>query len=156
MLVVQELVDVVLRSSPMRPSSVQWRLGLIGGGAATVTLVLLAFLIALGIAAAAEDRIAALILAILSIIAAMLCLVAVGVFSLDALQIKAQVLANVSSAYANASVWVVVKLVLSAIIFLVLALSAFRMAKAMSRAAASRTPASKRAPMVVGTPKTGT
>jgi hypothetical protein len=137
----------------MRPSSIQWRLGLIASGAAAGSIVLLAFLVALAIAAAMEDQVAAYILAIMSIVAAVLCLLAVGVFSLDALQVKGQVLASVSSAYTNASVWVIVKLVLSTIIFLVLALSAFRAARAMSRGAAARTPVSNRAPMVVGTPK---
>jgi hypothetical protein len=133
----------------MRPSSIQWRIALIGGGVGVSTTALLALLIALAIAVAAEDRVAAVIIAMLSSTAALLCLLASGVFSLDALQLKRQVLASVSSTYTKASIWVIIELLLSSTIFMVLAISAFRATRALSRAAA-RTPASKRAPMVVG------
>ena len=133
----------------MRPSSIQWRIALIGGGAGVSTTALLALFIALAIAVAAGDRIAAVVVATLSMTAALLSLLASGIFSLDALQLKRQVLPSVSGTYAKASIWVIIELLVSATIFLVLAFSAFRVTRALSRAAA-RTPANKRAPMVVG------
>jgi hypothetical protein len=152
-LIVQQLIDIGLRSSPMRLSSIQWRLGLIGGGAASIAAVLLAFFVSLCIAVAADDSVAAYILSILSGAAAGLCILAIGVFSLDALQIKAQVLASVSSSYNAASAWVVVRLVLSTIMFLMLAISAFRAARTSRREASPKIAGRNKSAMLVGAPR---
>lgn len=152
LLAVQILVDVVLRASPIRPSSIQWRLGFIGGGAGSLTMLLLAFFATLAIAVAADDRAAGYVVSIMSVVVSVFCILALGIFSLDALQMKGQVLASVTSTYDSATIWVAVKLLLAAIIFLVIAISAFRAMRSSQREAGLQ-PSKGRASMLVATPR---
>jgi hypothetical protein len=151
-LTVQLLVDTFLRASPMRPSSIQWRLGFIGGGAGSLTMLLLAVFAILAIAVAADDRPVGYVVAIVSVVGAVFCILALGVFALDALQVKRQVLASVTSTYNAATIWVAVKLLFAAVVFMVLGVAAFRAMRSSQREAAQPT-AKARASMLVGTPR---
>lgn len=92
-----------------------------------VLLVILAIAIALG------DRGVAYIAAGISALAGALCLALTVVFSLDAVQMKTQVAANLAPQYDIASAWLVVRMVIGATMLLLLAVSGFRAAKTLRR-----------------------
>jgi hypothetical protein len=65
-------------------------------------------------------------MAVLSALAAVLCLLATGTFALDALQMKSQVQAGFARQYDIASFWLAARVVIAAVIFLVFGVSASR------------------------------
>jgi len=130
---VVQLIDVVIRAMPFRIHSPAWRLGVVGLAANAVGTPMLAFLVILAIAVVAGDRGVVYLIAVLSALSAALCLLATGVFGLDALQMKAQVQAGLSRQYDIASFWLAARVVIAAVIFLVFGVSAFRMAKTVRR-----------------------
>ena len=141
------IVDLWIRSSPMRIHSPAWRLGLLSAGASTIAMPLLALFVMFAIAAAAEDRGVSYLVSSLAAAAAGLCVLAAGVFILDALQMKGQVQANLADNYSVGTAWVAIRLLVSAAIFLVLAVSAFRTAGSASRRTAA--PQAVKAPGVL-------
>jgi hypothetical protein len=128
-----QLIDVVIRAMPFRVQSPAWRLGVVGLAANAVGTPMLAFLVILAIAVVAGDRGVVYLVAVLSALGAALCLLATGVFALDALEMKAQVQAGLSRQYDIASLWLVARVVIAAGIFLVFGISAFRVAKTVRR-----------------------
>jgi len=128
-----QLIDVVIRSMPFRVESPAWRLGVVGLAANAVGTPMLAFLIILAIAVVTGDRRTVKIIAALSAIGAVLCLLATGLFGLDALQMKSTVQAGLSRQYDIASFWLAARVLIAAGIFLVYAISAVRVAKAVRR-----------------------
>jgi len=144
-----QLVDVVIRAVPFRIHSPAWRLGVIGLAANAVGTTMVSFLVILGIAVVAGDRGVAMLLAVLSSAAAVFCLLATGIFALDALQMRGQALPNLSHQYDLSSFWLVARVLVSVLIFGILAVSAFRIAKTLRRDV-SRASVKGGAPLVVG------
>jgi hypothetical protein len=128
-----QIIDVVIRAMPFRIQSPAWRLGVVGLAANAVGTPMLAFLVILAIAVWAGDRGVVYLMAVLSALAAVLCLLATGTFALDALQMKSQVQAGFARQYDIASFWLAARVVVAAGVFLVFGVSAFRMAKTVRR-----------------------
>jgi hypothetical protein len=145
-----QLVDVVIRAWPFRIHSPAWRLGVIGFAANAVGTTMISFLVILGIAVAVGDRGVSMLVAAVSAVAAVLCLLATGIFTLDALQMKGQVDPNLSHQYDLSSFWLVARVLVAVLIFGILAMSAFRISKALRREI-PRTNVKGGAPLVVGT-----
>ena len=133
MLLLLQLVDLAVRASPFRLHSPAWRLALVGTSAGAMPGLLLALFVIFAIALLAEDRVASFVVAIVSALGGILRLVALGSFSLDALQIRNEVQASLSDKYDAGSIWVIVKLVIGTVLFLVLAVSSWRTAKGIAR-----------------------
>jgi len=81
-------------------------------------------------------------------------LVITAVFSLDAVQMKTQVQANLANQYDMASAWLVVRMVIGATMLLLLAISGFRIAKTVRRET-PRSSAKGSGSLVVGAARAG-
>jgi hypothetical protein len=152
MLMVFSAGEVGVRSSPFRVHSPAWRLELIGSGAGAMGTVVLGLFVIYAIAAAADDRPTAYIVSSLSSLAAALCVIAIGVFSLDAIQVKTQVQSSLAHGYDVGTVWVAVRLAIAAIVLAVIAVSSIRAARSARREASPRT-SGPRAAVLVTTPR---
>ena len=128
-----QVVDVGIRAWPFRLHSPAWRLGVIGFAANAVGTPMLALLAILAIAVGVGDRGITYLVASLSAIAAALCLLGTGVFALDALQMKSQIQASLSHQYDMASYWLVIRVMIAALVFAVIGVTAFRVAKTVRR-----------------------
>jgi len=137
-MLVSPLVDLWIRSLPARIHSPAWRLGVIAAGGSVASAPLLALFVLFALAAAAEDQGASYVVFGVSGLGGLLCLLAAALFGLDALQLNGQVQASLADSYAASSVWVGVRLVLSAAGFAILAWAAFRNARGVRRAAVPR------------------
>jgi chromate transport protein ChrA len=89
----------------------------------------LALYLTFAIAAVADDRVVEYLVAGLAAAAAVICGGAATLFSLDALQMKGQVSAAAASQYDIGSMWVVARLLVVAVLFIVLAASSMRTAR---------------------------
>ena len=148
MVLVAPIVDLFIRSSPMRIHSPAWRLGVMSTAAGTVVTPLLALFVIFVIAVAAEDRGVAYFVSVCSLFTAFVCILATGIFALDALQMKGQVASSLMEGYGVGTTWVVIRLLMCAAVSLVLGVSAFR---AASGRRAPSAPVSKASSMLVGT-----
>jgi branched-subunit amino acid transport protein AzlD len=141
-LLLMQLVDLCVRSWPFRIHSPAWRLSFIGTGASAISAQLLVLFVIFGLALLAEDRAVAYLVVAVSAFTGLVCLIAAGSFALDVLQMKSTVDASLASSYDVGSVWVLLRLVVGAVLFLVLAVSSWRTAKGIARhRAAAGTPA---------------
>ena len=128
-LIVMPVIDIGIRSWPFRIHSAAWRLGFVGGGSAVLVTPLLALYLIYAIAAIADDRLVEYLVASLAAAAAVLCLGAAALFLLDVLQMKDQVSAIAASQYDIGSIWVIARLPVVAVLFIVLAVSSMRTAR---------------------------
>ena len=132
-IIAMPLIDLAVRAWPFRMHSPVWRMAFLGGGAAVVVTPLLALYIIFAIAAVADDRLVEYLVATLAAMGTVLCLGAAAFFSLDVLQMKGQISAVAASQYDIGSVWVISRLLLVAVLFIVLAVSALRAARTVPR-----------------------
>jgi hypothetical protein len=152
--VITPLVELIIRSAPARIHSPAWRLGLIGAAAGQIPAALVALFVIFVIAAAAEDRGVSYAVSSLSIIAAAMCLLATGVFALDALQMRGLAQSSLADNYDAGSIWVTVRLAVLVLSFVVLAVSAFRVAGSSRRVASPQAP--KKSGVLVGATRPAT
>jgi hypothetical protein len=135
-MIIQPLIELYIRSSPFRIHSPAWRLALIGNASGAISAPILGLFFILAIAVAAEDRGASYAVSSVSAAFAVFCLAGTAAFALDALQMRSQVQANLSESYGLTSAWIATKLLISVIVLLVLAISAFRAAQGAKSSAA--------------------
>jgi hypothetical protein len=128
-----QFIDLGIRAWPFRLHSPAWRLGLIGTAAGGMGAQLLALFVIFALAIVFEDRAAAFGVAVLSALSGVFSAIAVVAFSLDVLQVKNEVQASLADKYDIGSVWVILRLVIGAVLFLVLAVSAWRTARGIAR-----------------------
>lgn len=143
------LVELVLAVSPARPTQVMWRFGAVGLFASAAAAPLIMLLLLFGVALLFEDRRVLYVIGTVAALAAALLLVLSGAFTLDALQMKRQVTPAAVNKFAVASVQALVKLILQGVAAAVLAVSAFRAARAIKREVVKPTRSST---LVVGQP----
>jgi hypothetical protein len=141
------IAEICVAAWPFRVHEVGWRLGVAGAASGGAGTLLLAIFFALAIAVVSDDRSVIWLVAGVCIICAMLCIVGGGVFALDALQMKGQVKPELVSRYDAALAWGLAKIVLDGIVFVGVAVSAFRSAIALGRSAVA---AAKGGTMLVG------
>jgi hypothetical protein len=147
---VVQVADVVIRAWPFRVHSPAWRLGAIGFAANAVGTPMLTFLVILAIAVAMGDRGVAYLVSSLSALSAALCLLATGVFALDALQMRGQAPANLSHQYDVASFWLVIRVLIAALVFMVIGVTSLRVAKGVRRETPRTGATGTGSPLVVG------
>ena len=153
LLIVQPLIDLYIRSSPFRIHSPAWRLSLVGSMSAAIAAPILGLFFLLVIAVAADDKAVTYAVSSLSALAAVVCVGATGLFALDALQMKNQVQANLAESYGLASAWVGVKLILSIIALVTIALGALRSVKGTTQSTSKS--AGKSSSVLVGNSRPG-
>ena len=132
-MIVLPFIELGVRSWPFRIHSPAWRLGFVGGGAAALVTPLLALYLIFAIAVIADDRLGGYLVACLAGVAATLCLAAAAAFALDVLQMKGHVAASASPQYEVGGAWVISRLIVLALLFVVLAASSFRSARSTLR-----------------------
>lgn len=132
-LIVLQIIDVDVRSWPFRVHSPTWRVGFIGASAGAAATPLLGLLIVFAIAVATDDEAAAYVLALVSALMAALCVVAAGIFSVDVFQLRTEVRSGLAGQYEIGSMWVAARVLITAVLFVVLMVSAWRAAKAAAR-----------------------
>jgi hypothetical protein len=132
-IIIMPFVDLAIRTWPFRMHSAVWRIGFLGGGAALVVTPLLALYLVFAIAAVADDRLIEYLVCTLAAMGTVLCLGAAAFFALDVIQMKGQVSSAATSQYDIGSMWVIARLVVVAVLFVVLALSSMRAARSAPR-----------------------
>jgi hypothetical protein len=152
MTLVEATVEFWMRASPMRLHSPAWRLGLINASGVLIGTALLTLFVIFAIAVAAEDAFGSYVVSSLSALAVPVCVLALGTFALDALEMKSQVQASLSDSYGATAAWVAVRLLISVILFGVLAVSALRAAKAKRPSASA--PSERSQGVLLGTART--
>jgi hypothetical protein len=130
-LIVMPLIELGVRTWPYRIHSPAWRIGFLGGGSAVLVTPLLALYLVFAIAAVADDRLVEYLVASLAAAATVICFGAATLFSLDVLQMKGQVSAAAASQYDIGSIWVIARLLVVAVLFIVLAVSSMRTARSV-------------------------
>lgn len=128
--------EISVAAWPFRLHDVGWRLAVAGAASGGAGTALLAIFLALVIAVIADDRGVIWFVCVVCVVAALLCIVGGGIFALDALQMKGQVKPELVSRYDAALVWGLTKIVLAGIVFIGVAISAFRTGIGMGRATA--------------------
>jgi branched-subunit amino acid transport protein AzlD len=135
-----ELVELILRSWPFRIHSPAWRLGFVGGMSGVVMAALLMLLVVFAIANFADDRITTLIVSAISFVSAVIYVFAAGMFGLDVLQMRNQVQMSVAQQYDVTSAWMLIRVLLGVVGFLILAIATLRSVQAAKKVAPRRTP----------------
>jgi hypothetical protein len=130
MLTLGQFVDVAVRSSPFRVHSPAWRLGYVSATTGDSSMVLVALFLALLIAAIAEDRRGAYVIAATCWVLCLGFAVAIALFGLDVLQFKGQVPGALAEQYGVGSAWITVRMVIAVGLFMLLGLAALRLARA--------------------------
>lgn len=128
--------EISVAAWPFRIHDVGWRLAVAGAASGGAGTALLAIFFALMIAVISDDRGVIWFVSIICIVAALLCIIGGGIFALDALQMKGQVKPELVSRYDAALVWGLAKIVLAGIVFVGVAVSAFRTGIGLGRASA--------------------
>jgi hypothetical protein len=132
-LIVLQIIDVGVGNWPFSVHSPTWRLGFIATSAGAVATPLIALLVVFAIAVATDHEAAAYLVALVSALAAALCVVAAGVFSLDVLRLRNEVRSGLGGPHEIASMWVAARVLVTAALLAVLMVSAWRAAKAAAR-----------------------
>jgi hypothetical protein len=115
-----------------------WRFTLVAAGATATVNSLLGLFLILVIAVAAGDRGVVWFVSVVCGLAAAVCLIGGGMLPLDALQLRAQVDPKTLSKYNLAWSLAVLKILATAVLFLLLALHSSRAARSLGAANASR------------------
>jgi hypothetical protein len=151
MMSVFSVVELIVRSLPSRIHSAAWRIEFIGGAANVVGTVVLALFVTYGIAMAADDKVVAYLVSSMASLGAALCVIAIGIFALDAIQVKAQMQSSLSPGYDAGTIWVVVRIAIAACILVVIAASSLRAGRNARRDASARP--TQRPSVLVTTPR---
>jgi hypothetical protein len=123
--------EITVAAWPFKIHDVSWRLAVAGAASGGAGTALLAIFFALLIAVVSGDRAIIWLVSIICAIAALCCIIGGGVFALDALQMKGQVKPELMSRYNAALLWGLAKIILAGIVFVGVAISAFRTAIGM-------------------------
>lgn len=120
------LLDSLLGVWPLRVGEVTWRFGAVGLFSRAVMTPVFGLLLALATAIYMEHRVTTRILSILGFAGALLALVAIGFFTLDALQTRASVRPEAAGAFDTASAVAVVKYLLGLVVTTALAVGGWK------------------------------
>ncbi len=144
------LLQLAVAAWPFTIHQVTWRLGVYTVAANSLGASMLGVLLLLVLATAMGDRAVLWTIAVACSLGVALCVVALGAFALDAMQMRAQVMESAARKYTLASSWVAVQIALWGFIALILAINAVRTARGMKR---EERLAAKAGPLIVKAPK---
>ncbi len=143
------LIDLVVSASPIRTGPAAWRFQFLGAASSVTFIPLFALFLIYALANLFGDRRIGLTVAGLAAISVLVCLLSIGVFALDALEMRAQVRVEAVATFDLASAWAATKLLLAAIASLVLSIKAFRSSRELTRDV-NRKASAKPSGLVVG------
>jgi hypothetical protein len=144
------LVDSVLSIWPPRSAQVAWRFGAVGLLSRAVMTPLLGFLLAYAIALFLGHRRMLQTVAVLSILLGICVVAALGLFGLDALQMRAQVVPQAKTAFDVASVTAVLKYLFSLVVFAAFAWGGLKAARGAAAKHHPRESSAADSPLLVG------
>jgi hypothetical protein len=134
------LADVSTTLYPWRLFEPRWRFGAVGLVSNALLLPIVGLLIAFVTTALLDHRIVRRVLGVLSFLGSALCLVALVIFALDALQTRAVVREDMQQSFNVASIAAGVKTLFAGVTFFVIGLSAFRMGRGRTSDSKQRAP----------------
>ena len=126
LLIAIPLLDTIISIWPLRVGDVTWRFGAVGLSSRAVMTPLLGLVVGLATAIIMQHRVAVRTFAVLGFVGAVLALVAMGFFTLDALQTRAQVRPEASGAFDTASAMALFKLLAGFVVALLLGIGGWR------------------------------
>ena len=150
------LLEIGASAWPYRIHDPEWRIAVTTAAAGASTAILLGLLLIYVMGTLFEDKPVIWLVAVIGALMTALCLLAGGAFILDALQLKGRVSLGMERRYTLISGLALAKVCLAGFASLVVAVSAFRAARNLSRA--SRREAKRSSPVIVrpsNTPVTG-
>ena len=127
------LIDLMMAISPMHPGTVMWRFGAVGLISSAIGAPLLVLVLIYALALLSGDRKVVITVGIIAAIIAVFMLIGSGSFALDALQMKGRVNPAALDKFKGASALALVKLLAMCVSSIVLAVSAFRSARLMTK-----------------------
>jgi hypothetical protein len=130
-ILVAHVTELILASYPARLSSPSWRITFVGGTANTVFLSMLVMFLLTAIAVIAADRRVTYVITALSAMAGIILLGMSGMFALDALQMRNQVRQSLAERYDYTAGWVLVRMLIASLGFLILTVATFRTARSL-------------------------
>jgi hypothetical protein len=130
------LVDFFLAVAPLQVGNVMWRFGAVGLGANAIVTPLVLCVLIYALAVWLGDRAMIATIGVFAALLALYLLVAVGAFSLDALQMRSRVAPAAHGKFIVASAVAIVKIVIELVLAVVLAVNAFRANRATRRVTA--------------------
>ena len=145
-LVIFPLLDSAMSLMPWKAGSTQWRFGAIGLISNTLMIVCLGALIAVGMSVLANHEAGRRVLGKISWTLAVLLLIGIVAFAMDAVQARRQIRADLLSSYQLASIMAEVKLLTAVLSFAMLGRAARMQRVTRSEGAAG-------APVLVGKQK---
>jgi hypothetical protein len=128
-MVLVPLVDAWTTLFPWNFGDARWRFGAVGLVSNALMIPLAGMLIAFVVAWAREQRMMLKVLGVIGFVGALVCLLALVSFSLDALQTRAQVRPEMRLSFNVASITAALKTLLSGATFLAFGLSGWRAGK---------------------------
>jgi hypothetical protein len=129
LLVLTPVLDNAISVWPLRLGEVAWRFGAVGLFSRTLVSPLLGLLLLLAVSLLAEHRVFTRIIAIISLVAAAKTVIVLGLFALDAVEMRAQIDAGALRAFDLATVSAAFRYVLFLVVTLVFAASAWEASK---------------------------
>jgi len=145
------LLDILVSAQPAMIHDLRWRLGvstLLTGATGTELLGAVLFL---GLAIWAADEVSLWVGFALSLLFGLGYLAACGAFTLDSLQMRSQIKPEVMDRYNLGLAWTLTRLAFTGLVFLVIAGSCVRAARALRRAVDRNGAKPAGTPLVVGT-----
>lgn len=127
-LVLVPLLDAAISVLPFRADDVRWRFGVVGVLANALLIPNAGLLLVLTIATLAGHTTVRRTVGVVAAVAGAVCVFAIALFSLDAIQARATVRAGMGVPFAVATLSAMAKLLLSTITLVVLALAGLRAA----------------------------
>jgi hypothetical protein len=145
LMIIVPTVEVVLSVWPLRMGVTSWRFGTLGLLSQAIMTPLLGFVVLIATAFALGHRRALTATAVLTGLLALLLLVALPFFALDAIQMRVQVRREALRAFDLSAVLASIKLFAS---FIVMVLAAVGTVKALKRSTARRSTAAAEGPLI--------
>lgn len=139
LMIVVPLLEVVLSVWPLRYGQTSWRFGSIGLMSQALMTPLLGMVLLVGTAVALGHRRTLLAISVFTLLIALILLVIVPTFALDAIQMRAQVRPTAHRAFDFSALLASIKLSLTLAITLLVAVGAWKAQRQMAR----RTPGSE-------------
>ena len=146
------LMEIGGTAWPYRISNPEWRLSLVSAGAAASTAILLGLLLIYVLGTLFDDRPAIWLVALIGALMTASCVLAGGIFLLDALELRSRVSPGSEGRFGVASSLALAKVCFAGFAALVIAVSAFRAGRNLRRASMRKS--KKPAPVMVNSSST--
>lgn len=125
------VIDLFSNSWPLQPGNIQWRMGFMGLYTAYITTPLLALVLSLGLAFGLSHRVTLKALSALCFLGTVVMVIAMGLFALDAVQLRSGIPMENRVAYTAGTVLTELKFVSAFMVLVFLGWGGWKTAGAM-------------------------